>query len=126
VKEKGLVDLWFDQLSLPALELTLAELEQPTNPDVLNEPEYLDLIENLKGRIERAQTCGMKTELYQVRSLRFVAGFIVEDGVCTKAAPILKRFVGWTLLECQNSVKAHRWQLSGPIMKGLNETTGSI
>jgi len=60
----------------------------------------------------------MKVALYQIRSLYFTAGFIVEGDRCTKAAPILKRFIGWTLLECQNSVKAHRWQLYGPMFEG--------
>jgi hypothetical protein len=60
----------------------------------------------------------MKIELYQVQGPRFVAGFVTENGLCTKAAPILAKFIGWTFLECRNSVTAHRWQLYGPVFSG--------
>jgi hypothetical protein len=60
----------------------------------------------------------MKIELYQVFGPRFSAGFLTEEGICTKAAPILKKFEGWTFLECRNSCVAHKWQLRGPIFRG--------
>jgi hypothetical protein len=60
----------------------------------------------------------MKIELYQVVGPKFLAGFITEDGVCAKAAPIIKKFEGCTFLECRNSCVAHNWQLYGPIARG--------
>ena len=55
------------------------------------------------------------SEVWQITGHRFgqdfTAGLILEDSVCVKAAPILKKFVGQTGLEIHNSVVAPRWRM---------------
>ena len=53
----------------------------------------------------------MKTELWQIHGPNFTAGLVLENGVCTAAAPILKKYVlGRTALQVRNTITAHRWQ----------------
>lgn len=68
-------------------------------------------------------------ELWQVHGPNFTAGFEIENGRCTVAAPILKKYLlGRTALEIHNTVTVHRWfafRLPVPVVSahGRNSTS---
>jgi hypothetical protein len=54
----------------------------------------------------------MSEELWQIHGPNFTAGLVLENGRCTKAAPILRKYVlGRTALEIHNTIVARRWRV---------------
>jgi hypothetical protein len=49
-------------------------------------------------------------ELLQIHGSGFTAGLCLKNGICVRAAPILRnKFLGRTALEVQNSIVADHW-----------------
>ena len=49
--------------------------------------------------------------LYRIEALHFVAGLEIDNIICIKAAPILKRLIGHSLCYIQDVVAENCWKI---------------
>jgi hypothetical protein len=51
-------------------------------------------------------------QLVRVEAPHFVAGLVLQDGVCTRAAPILRRFIGQEAAAIRVAIHDQGWRAS--------------
>jgi hypothetical protein len=51
-------------------------------------------------------------QLVRVQAPHFVAGFVLQDGVCTRAAPILRHFIGRETAAIRDAIHDQGWRAS--------------